>query len=148
MKWMIAALISAALIVGCQSPETPAANASQPPASTGTGPYMAGEADPKDVADEATELKRLISEEEAAKAAYEKNPKDEAAKKKFVDSSVALGLLYTNAVSVDRKEKYKLALGHLNQALELDPDNADAKSMRDTIVNIYKSMGRPVPGES
>lgn len=141
-------LIVAAFLTGCESSDTTVENTPPAPAGAGTGPYMAAEADPKDVADEATELKRLIAQEEAAKLAFEKNPKDEILKKDLVDTSVALGLLYTNAVSVDRKEKYKLALNHLNLALKLDPANADAKSMRDTIVNIYKSMGRPVPGES
>lgn len=144
MKWMIAVLIFAALLVGCQSGTT--AEAPKPEPGSVSAPYM--QADPAEAKDEVAELKRLMAEEEKAKTAFEKNPKDEALKKKFVDSSVGLGLLYTNAVSVDRKEKYKLALQHLNQALKLDPENQDAKSMRDTIVNIYKSMGRPVPGES
>lgn len=106
------------------------------------------QSDPAETKDEAAELKRLIAKEAKAKADFDKNPKDEKLKKEFVDTSVALGLLYTNAVSVDRKEKYKLALQHLNQALKHDPENEDAKSMRNTIVDIYKSMGKPVPGES
>ena len=148
MKWIVVVVTAAALLAGCQPSEEPAQNVAPVASGSGTGPYMSGEADPREVLDEQSELKRLIAEEKAAKGAYEKNPHDDALKKKYVDTSVALGLLYTNAVSVDRTEKYKLALGHLNQALKLDPNNQDAKSMRDTIVNIYKSMGRPVPGES
>lgn len=144
MKWLIAVLVSTALLAGCGSGTT--VDAPKPEPGSVSAPYM--QAEPGEAKDEVAELKRLKEEEEKARVAFEKNPKDEALKKKFVDSSVGLGLLYTNAVSVDRKEKYKLALQHLNQALKHDPENQDAKSMRDTIVNIYKSMGKPVPGES
>lgn len=143
MKWMIAVLVFSAL-VGCQSGTT--VEPPKPEPGTVSAPYM--EADPAEAKDEAAELKRLIAKEAKAKADLDKNPKDEKLEKEFVDTSVALGLLYTNAVTVDRSEKYKLALKHLNNALKHDPENDDAKSMRNTIVDIYKSMGRPVPGES
>ncbi len=44
------------------------------------------------------------------------------------------------------RAKYPAALQDFRRALKLDPANAEAKRSADTIVAIYKSMGRPVPG--
>jgi Tfp pilus assembly protein PilF len=81
------------------------------------------------------------------KAAFNKAPKNAKAKKAYVDANVALGLQYTYSQTVDRKVKYKLALKYLREALKYDPKNKDARQMHDQIVSIYKSMGRPVPGD-
>jgi hypothetical protein len=97
-------------------------------------------------AEEKKSIARLLKNQAVTKVAFEKKPKDAKAKKAYVDSNVALGLQYTYAQTVDRKEKYKLALKYLRVALKHDPANKDAKLMHDQIVNIYKSMGRPVPG--
>jgi len=43
------------------------------------------------------------------------------------------------------RAKYPAALQDFRRALELDSANAEAKQSLDTIVAIYKSMGRPVP---
>lgn len=40
---------------------------------------------------------------------------------------------------------YKYALRDFRRAVKLDPTNAEAISKRDQIVQIYQSMGRPVP---
>jgi hypothetical protein len=40
---------------------------------------------------------------------------------------------------------YKYALGDYRQVLRFRPDDAEAREHADTIVSIYKSMGRPVP---
>ena len=40
---------------------------------------------------------------------------------------------------------YKFALRDFRIALRLDPTNGEAKDKHDQIVEIYKSMGRPVP---
>jgi Tfp pilus assembly protein PilF len=89
----------------------------------------------------------LLKRQATTKAAFTKKPKDAKVKKAYVDANVALGLQYTYSNTVDRKEKYKLALKYFKEALKHDPQNKDAKQMRDQIVSIYKSMGRPVPGE-
>ncbi len=98
-------------------------------------------------AEEKKSIAKLLKQHTATKAAYAKKPKDPKAKKAYVDTNVALGLQYTYSNTVDRKEKYKLALKYLREALRLDPKNKDAKQMHDQIVAIYKSMGRPVPGD-
>ena len=90
----------------------------------------------------------LLKRQATTKATFTKKPKDIKAKKAYVDANVALGLQYTYSTTVDRKEKYKLALKCFREALKYDPKNPDAKQMHDQIVGIYKSMGRPVPGES
>jgi hypothetical protein len=43
--------------------------------------------------------------------------------------------------------KYRAALKDYRQALKFDPANKLAKSNKDLIEGIYKSMGRPVPGD-
>ncbi len=146
MKWTLAFAMALATVIGCGDGTTTVS----PPAqeSAAKGPMEYSSPDPKDAADEAENIKLLTTKQESSKADYQKNPKDEKLKKAYVDSTVALGLQYTYAESVDRSQKYKLAMKYLNEALELDPENPDAKSVRETIVNIYKSMGRPVPGES
>ena len=40
---------------------------------------------------------------------------------------------------------YKFALRDFRRALRYDPTNAEARSKQDQIVQIYQSMGRPVP---
>lgn len=93
-------------------------------------------------------IAKLQKNHAAVKAAFKKNPKDAKLKKKYVDSNVALGMQYTYAGTVDRKQKYRIALGFFNEALKYDPKNKDASETKAVIVSIYKSMGRPVPGES
>jgi tetratricopeptide (TPR) repeat protein len=93
-------------------------------------------------------IAKLLKNHATVKVAFKKNPKDAKLKKKYVDSNVALGMQYTYAGTVDRKQKYRIAMGYFNEALKYDPKNKDATETRNLIVSIYKSMGRPVPGES
>jgi hypothetical protein len=109
-------------------------------------PAFAQYGKPVSAAEEKKSIAVLLKKQATTKAAFTKAPKDPKAKKAYVDSNVALGLQYTYAQTVDRKEKYKLALQCFREALKYDPKNQDAKQMHDQIVNIYKSMGRPVPG--
>jgi hypothetical protein len=93
-------------------------------------------------------IAKLQKNHATVKAAFLKNKKDAKLKKRYVDSNVALGMQYTYAGTVDRKQKYRIALGFFNEALKYDPKNKDANETKGMIVSIYKSMGRPVPGES
>lgn len=43
--------------------------------------------------------------------------------------------------------KYRAALADFRLALKADPSNQKAKENKQTIEDIYRSMGRPVPGE-
>ncbi len=125
MKWLVATLLLLSMVT----------------AFAQVNPSATPEQEKKNIA-------LLLKNHATSKAAFTKKPKDAKAKKSYVDSNVALGLQYTYAQTVDRKEKYKIALSYLREALKHDPKNKDAKEMYDQIVSIYKSMGRPVPGES
>jgi tetratricopeptide (TPR) repeat protein len=102
---------------------------------------------PVSPAEEKKNIAKLLANHAKAKAAFVKAPKDVKVKKSYVQSNVALGYQYTYSATVDRKEKYKIALKYLREALKHDPKNKDARTMHDQIVSIYKSMGRPVPGD-
>jgi tetratricopeptide (TPR) repeat protein len=51
--------------------------------------------------------------------------------------------LYDDAAAP--RVKYPAALKDYNRALKLDPNNKGALEAKNTIVDIYKMMGRPVP---
>lgn len=94
---------------------------------------------------EAKNIKLLLSKQAVAKKTYLKKKSDVKAKKAYVDSTVALGLQYTYANTVDRKKKYKIALNYFREALKTDPKNSVATEWKTRIEDIYRSMGRPIP---
>lgn len=71
--------------------------------------------------------------------------RDGAAKKTLAAAYAERGTAHLNDDSAAPRAKYPAALKDFRRALQLDPTNADAKQSADTIVSIYKSMGRPVP---
>lgn len=84
------------------------------------------------------------------KASYEKTKgalaadKSPANEKRFVDATVA----YATAVMVgtgDSKEKYRRALELYDEALEIDPANDEAKTNKQLILDIYKSLDKEPP---
>ena len=79
------------------------------------------------------------------KANFEKHPKDAKAKKDFVAAAVVYGHESMISPALAPRVKYKQALSIYREALKLDPTNKVAKSESDTIIAIYKQMGRPVP---
>ena len=81
-----------------------------------------------------------------AKAAYLKSPGKAAVRKKYVDSTVDLGLEYMYSETVERKSRYRTALNYFREALKADPSNHKARENVDMLVSIYRSLGRPVPG--
>jgi hypothetical protein len=81
----------------------------------------------------------------AAKAAFEKSPKDEKSKKAYVEATVKLGTATMNAAELPPREKYRGALALYREALKLDPKNEEALENKKLIEDIYKSMGRPIP---
>jgi hypothetical protein len=87
---------------------------------------------------------------ESLKATYESTKKDHAATKSdqserhYVNATVA----YATAVMAgDGKpsEKYPMALGLYDEALAVDPDNEEAKTNKQLILDIYKSLGKEPP---
>lgn len=80
-----------------------------------------------------------------AKAAFEKASGNEAAKKAYVDAKVKLATETMLDPNLPPREKYPKALKLYREVLEMDPKNEEAKVNSQQIVDIYKSMGRPVP---
>jgi tetratricopeptide (TPR) repeat protein len=89
----------------------------------------------------------LASLEEAYNKASDAFKKDQAdsVKKAYIEATVKLATATMNAPELSPKEKYPKALKLYRLALQFDPENAEAKESSETIVEIYKSMGRPVP---
>lgn len=93
---------------------------------------------------EIKQLKTCEKDYVATKAAYAKK-KDPTTKKRYVVATVRYGTAAMTSSVLDRKLKYKKALGLYREALKIDPNNEEAKNNSQMIVSIYKSMGRPVP---
>ena len=95
----------------------------------------------------AAKLKTLQSEYKAAKDAYAKKPKDAAVKRKYVNSTFALGMGTMYGEGLNPHQKYAGALDYFREVLKVEPKHKLAKENYDMIAKIYKQMGRPVPGE-
>ncbi len=79
------------------------------------------------------------------KAAFTAKPKNEKAKKAFVASALFYANQSMGSPKLSPRVKYTQALRLFREVLKADPKNVEAKSSSDTIIAIYKQMGRPVP---
>jgi hypothetical protein len=91
------------------------------------------------------DLGKLKKAHDDAKAAFDKVPKDEKAKKAYVEATVKLGTATMMSPDLPPREKYRGALAFYREALKVDPSNAEANNNKKLIEGIYKQMGRPVP---
>jgi tetratricopeptide (TPR) repeat protein len=96
--------------------------------------------------DEAKERARLAAEYHKAKAAYAKNSRDKKTRSDYVEATVAYGNAVMMSPNLIPKDKYPQALKLFREALKVDPGHKQAKANKTMIEDIYKSMGRPVPG--
>jgi hypothetical protein len=80
-----------------------------------------------------------------AKDAFAKAPTDDA-KKALIEATNNVALKTEFSEDLSPKEKYGGSLKYFREVLKLDPTNATAKANSQQIIDIYKSMGRPVPG--
>ena len=80
-----------------------------------------------------------------AKAAYEENPSDTAAKTAYADAALMNANFYMYKSPLPPNQKYPKALALYREVLKADPSNAAAKESIETIESIYRSMNRPVP---
>jgi hypothetical protein len=80
-----------------------------------------------------------------AKAAFDKNPSDTAAKKAYTDAMFQNAEYYMYTSPAPPNQKYPKALALYRQVLKLEPDNVRAKESAEIIEGIYRQMGRPVP---
>lgn len=92
-------------------------------------------------------LKKLAAEYKTAKAAYDKKPNDAKVKKSFENAAFGYGLGCMYSESMPAKDKYRAALEHFRETLKVNPKHKLAKENYDMIAQIYRQMGRPVPGE-
>ena len=136
-RLLIPSVFVCAALAGCgDSSQTQVdSQVKAPPASVDEKPA------PRPKADLATLEKNSI----AAREALAKNPKDKALLKLAADTiyQEAEAAMYADELSP--KEKYPRALKLYEEVVKLDPENKMAKESIDTIVSIYKSMGREVP---
>ncbi len=93
------------------------------------------------------EIQRYADKADAALAACESAETD-AGKTALVESYIAFGdyMTYESSVS-PRQGKYHRALIEYRKALELDRGNSKVMTEIRQIEEIYRSMGKPVPGD-
>ncbi len=83
----------------------------------------------------------------AAKASFKKKPKDAKVKKHFIATAVKFGHESMMSPVLDRSTKYRQALRVYREVLKIDPKNPVAKPESELIIQIYKSLGKPIPKE-
>lgn len=77
--------------------------------------------------------------------ALEKAPKDAELLKALSSAYTKWGDSFMFNEQLPPFQKYPQALKHYRSAVKHDAKNEDAKKKAETIENIYRSMGRPVP---
>jgi tetratricopeptide (TPR) repeat protein len=68
-------------------------------------------------------------------------PDDEKLKKASADA------YFERAFALTKAAQYRAALGDFRKGLKLNPDDKEAQSMHDQIIEIFKSIGREPPKE-
>lgn len=90
--------------------------------------------------------KTVALQKKAAKleAQYKKKPTAQL-KKQLAQAKYEYGhaRMYDQALSP--RQKYRPALQAFREALKLNPNHKQAKADKDTIENIYRQMGMPIP---
>lgn len=77
--------------------------------------------------------------------AYKANPKDAAVNKALADAHLKYGDSFMFNEQLPPRQKYRPALKEYRAVLTYDKENKDAKTKIQTIENVYKSMGMPIP---
>jgi tetratricopeptide (TPR) repeat protein len=104
-------------------------------------PFAGGDPNAKD-----PEVEKLVAA--AAKLEKQSNakPKDAKLKQKVGEAYYQAGHTMMVSPKLVSKVKYPGALKLFRTALKFDPKHARAAEEKKTIEDIYKSLGRPVPG--
>ncbi len=74
-----------------------------------------------------------------------KAPKDAKLKKQAAEANYQVGHTMMLNPELPPRMKYPGALKYFRRTLALDPTHAKAGKEKQTIEDIYKSMGRPIP---
>ena len=77
--------------------------------------------------------------------AYKASPKDTALAKALANAHLKYGDSYMFNDQLPPRQKYRPALAQYRDVLKYDKDNKDAQTKIQTIENVYKSMGMPIP---
>jgi tetratricopeptide (TPR) repeat protein len=146
MNKAILLLCAASLLAACQPKQDDTGENAQQTSST---EQTAGQ---RDVSTETllqidSDIQSYADAVDAAKAAFDADA-NAANKEQLVKAYVAFGdyMQYESSVS-PRQGKYHRALIEYRHALELDPGSTKITAEIAQIEDIYKSMGRPVPGD-
>ncbi len=108
------------------------------PGGSGAAPVAGQGTNEKPDLDTAALDTKIAQTEAKAKMASAKPADKLAAAEAYLDR----GNVYMNAGS---PRLYKFALADYRRVLRYQPDNQEARQNLDTIVGIYKQLGRPVP---
>jgi hypothetical protein len=82
-----------------------------------------------------------------AKKSYEGAKTDAKAKEAYLEATLNLADANMYNPELPPRVKYRAALQYYREALKIDPENEKASAAKTTIEEIYKSMGKEVPGE-
>jgi hypothetical protein len=124
-----------------ETASSPTAATQKGPAPEKSGPAMPGSgAMSPDAPDQPMDEKVV-----EARAAYDKNPSDAAAKKALIEVTLQNAQFYMYKSPLPPNQKYRKALHDYREVLKLDPSNAKASDSIAMIESIYKSMNKPVP---
>jgi hypothetical protein len=97
-------------------------------------------------AKEKRDLAVLKQDHDRAEKAWRKQPKNAKLKNQYVFSTVKLGMHTMYAVALPPKQKYPEALRLFKEALKVDPSNKDARTAKDQIEAVYRSMNERKKG--
>lgn len=104
----------------------------------------------QDAVDLANDPARLLAQAEhtyETQVAELGNSADPHSKKQLAEATARYGTAIMNSAALAPFEKYPRALKIYAKALELDPENKEAKDNRQMILDIYDSLGKKPPTE-
>lgn len=153
MKRLLVAGIALLLPLLCQSCNKPANTGSQPntQAQSDAPPPRATQVRTDTSSEEYLNsiLKVPLSELEAEAKKMEKqleaNPDDPELKLKAAEAIFKAGYAMMMAPELAPRVKYRGALKYFRRTLALNPNHKHAAESKQTIEDIYKQMGRPIP---
>jgi hypothetical protein len=167
MKKIVILSLSALIFAACggdtDQPNVTAnrqiANTSAPPAasqnnslvvsshSTNTTTTASNVANPADQTSSTSPMSKpvdvsaMTAKIEKADKEYKAKPDDEKVKKNLAAA------YFERAFALTKAAQYRAALGDFRKGLKLNPDDKEAQSMHDQIIDIFKSIGREPPKE-
>lgn len=163
MKKIVILSLSALILAACggdanqpnATTNRQAANTAAPPAvsQNNNSPVVSSHSTQKSASNPATEqpasssmgkpvdVSAVTEKIEKAEKEYKAKPADEKVRKNLADA------YFERAFALTKAAQYRAALGDFRKGLKLNPDNKEANSMHDQIIEIFSSMNREPPKE-